>query len=329
MSVYNRIYTEAKWEEVNKYNKNLLNDYINQIKAEGKSAGTIKQYLNNARIVMIYVLEELDNKPMYKLTRKHFRNFILYLQNNGLSPARINSLLTISRNLLNFGLEDEEFEEDFEDMKLRPDRIKGMQKEVRREILFLTDEEVHLICEGFVERNKYQQALFIALAYDSCSRRNELYQIKRSDISLDKNICESKVKGKRGKIYRPMYNDLTKKYYALLEENRKDDTDYLWTTRSNGKVVQASYETLYNWVIQARKILSEKTGEEEKEFNAHTFRHSCAENLKNGTHYLCRKTGKALDLTIIQKLMNHSDISTTQGYLKQDDEEELLNAFNI
>lgn len=329
MSVYNRIYTEAKWEQVNKYNKGLLNDYINQIKAEGKSEGTVKQYINNARIVMIYVLEELDNKPMYKLTRKHFRNFILYLQDNGLSSARINSLLTISRNLINFGLEDEEFEEDFEDMKLRPDRIKGMQKSTVRDIVFLTDEEVNLICEGFVEKRRYQQALFIALAYDSCSRRNELYQIKRSDISLDSNICASKVKGKRGKIYRPMYNDLTKKYFKILEEHRTDDTDFLWTTRSNGEVVEASYETLYNWVMQARKILSEKTGEEEKLFNAHSFRHSCAENLKNGTHYLCAKTGKSFDLTIIQKLMNHSDISTTQSYLKQDDEDELLNAFSI
>ena len=265
---------------------------------------------------------------MYKLTRKHFRNFVLYLQNNGLSTARINSLLTISRNLLNFGLSDEEFEEDFEDMKLRPDRIKGIAKELRREIIFLTDEEIHLICEGFAEKKKYQQALFIALAYDSCSRRNELYQIKRSDISLDSNICASKVRGKRGKIYRPMYNDLTKKYFALLEEHRTDDTDYLWTTRSNGEVVEASYETLYNWGLQARKILAEKTGVY-KEFNIHSIRHSTSTNLKDGTHYMCKKTGGALDLTIIQKLMNHSSIETTMSYIKQNDEEELLGVFSL
>lgn len=325
-NVYNRIYTEQKWEQVNKFNKNLLADYIAQIKSEGKSEGTVKQYLNNARIVMIYVLEELDNKPMYKLTRKHFRNFVLYLQENGLSPARINSLLTISRNLLNFGMEDEDYEEEFEDTKLRPDRIKGMQKEKRRDIVFLSDKEVHLIIEGFIEKKRYQQALFIALAYDSCSRRNELYQLKRSDLSVDSNISVSKVRGKRGKEYRPMYNDLTKRVLALVEEHRTDDTDYLWTTKSNGEVVEASYESLYAWVMQARKILEEKTGEY-KEFNAHSFRHSTAQNLKDGSHYLCKKMGGALDLDIIQKLMNHSDISTTQSYLKQDDEGELLAVF--
>ena len=57
MTVYNRVYTQEKWDRVNKYNKNLLQDYINQAKAEGKSEATLKQYLNNARIVMIYVLE--------------------------------------------------------------------------------------------------------------------------------------------------------------------------------------------------------------------------------------------------------------------------------
>lgn len=327
-NVYNRIYTEQKWEQVNKFNKNLLEDYILQIQSEGKSKGTISQYKNDARIIMIYIMEELGNKPMYKLTRKSFRNLVLYLQENGLSPARINRMLSVSRNLLNFGMEDEEYEEDFEDAKIRPDRIKGMQKEKRREIIFLSDEEVHLICEGFAEKGRYQQALFIALAYDSCSRRQELHQLKRSDLSLDSNISVSKVKGKRGKWYRPIYNDLTKKYLKILEEHRSDETDFLWTTRSNGEVVQASYETLYAWVIQARKILEEKTGEF-KEFNVHSFRHSCAENLETGNHYLCKKAGRPFTLAEIQKLMNHSDISTTLSYMKNKDEEELLSTFCI
>ena len=47
MTVYNKIYTVEKWEQVNKYNKNLLNDYMAQIKSEGKSEGTQKQYFRS------------------------------------------------------------------------------------------------------------------------------------------------------------------------------------------------------------------------------------------------------------------------------------------
>ena len=84
MAVYNRIYTKEKWEQVNKYNKDLLNDYMLQIKAEGKSESSRKQYFNDARILLIYILEELNNKPLYKLTRKAFRNYVLWMKENGI-----------------------------------------------------------------------------------------------------------------------------------------------------------------------------------------------------------------------------------------------------
>lgn len=325
MAVYNRVYTKEKWEKVNKYNKDLLNDYMMQIRAEGKSAGSQKQYYNDARILLIYVLEVLDNKPIYKLSRKAFRNYVLWMQENGMSPARINRMLSTSRNLLNFGLEDEDYEEDFEDSKANPSRIKGIKKEKVRDIIFLTDEEVMIIYNRLKVDGEYSQALLCAFMYDSCSRRQEVFQVKRNDISLDANICKTPVRGKRGKMYRPLYNDLTKEAYALLEENRKQDNDSLWVTKGGSP---ASYESLYAWVASWRKILEEETGVY-KEFNPHSFRHSCCNNLENGTHYLCRKTGKKFELIQIQKLMNHSDLSTTQGYLEDRTEDELLEAFCI
>lgn len=325
MGVYNRIYTKKKFEKVNKYNINLLNDYMLQIKAEKKSKGTQEQYYNDARIILIYILEELDNRPLYKLNRKSFRNLVLWLQENGLSAARINRMLSTCRNLLNFGLEDEEYEDEFNSTKINPTRIKGMQKEAVRNIVFLTDEEIFTIYNALKKKGRYCEALLCAFMYESCCRRNEAYQVKRSDIELDQNICKTAVKGKRGKIYRPLYNDYTKEAFKLLEDNRTDDNEALWITRS-GK--PASYESLYAWVVSWRDILKEETGVY-KEFNPHSWRHSCANNLENGTHYLCRKLGTKFELLQIQKLMNHSDLSTTQSYLEDRSEEELLATFCI
>lgn len=330
MAVYNKIYTKEKWEKVNKYNKDLLKDYMLQIKSEGKSEGSQKQYFNDGRIILIYIMEELDNKPMYKLNRKMARNMVLWLQDNGLSAARINRMLSTFRNMLNFGIDgDDDLAEDFEDCKLNPARLKGMQKEKVREIIFLTDEEIHIIIDALIRKGKLQQALLFALGYDSCSRRQELYQIKRSDLDINSNICKSKVRGKRGKMYRPIYNDLTKKVLKLYEESRTDDTDFLWiTTNSDGEVRQASYESLYAWIVSGRKILEEETGVY-KEFNVHSLRHSCADNLERGDHYLCKKLGRSFTIMEIQKLMNHSDLSTTQSYLADRSEEELLATFCV
>lgn len=322
---YNRIYSKEKWEMVNKFNKKLLDDYMMQIKAEGKSEGSQKQYYNDARIIMIYILEELDNKPMYKLTRKNFRNMTLWMQENNLSSARINRMLSTTRNLLNYGMEDEDYEEEFEDCKANPNRIKGMQKEKKREIVFLNDEEIHIIYNALMEEEKYSQALLCALMYDSACRRNEAFQVKRSDIDLEGNFTASEVTGKRGKKFRLMYNTMTKEAFKKMEENRDDNHDTLWITRTGDP---ASYETLYAWVVSWREILKEATGEE-KLFNAHSWRHSALESLSTGEHYIARGLNKKFDIKELKILAHHEDISTTDSYLKCKDEEKLLEAFGL
>lgn len=321
MAVYNRIYTNEKWEKVNKYNKDLLNDYMLQIKAEGKSAGSQKQYYNDARIVLIYILEELDNKPLYKLNRKSFRNIVLWMQGNGLSSARINRMLSTCRNLLNFGLDDDDYSDEFEDCRANPSRIKGMQKEKVRDIVFLTDKEVHIIFDTLMEKGRYSEALLCALMYDSAGRRAECFQVKRSDISLDSGFTANEVIGKRGKKFKLMYHDLTKKAYTALEESRTDNNDTLWITRSGEP---ASYESLYAWCVSWRKILNN-----EKEFNNHSFRHSALESYSTGEHYVARKLNKKFTIQELKLLAHHEDISTTDSYLKCKDEEMLMEAFGL
>lgn len=325
MAVYNRFYTKQKWEQVNKYNKELMNDFLLELKSQKKSEGTRKQYKNDLRIVFIYILEEEDNKPIYKLKKKAYRNMMLYLQEKEMSNARINRIFSALRSMLEFGSLEEEYEDELEINYAS--KIKGLTKSATREIIFLTDEEVEYIYNRLIEKKRYQQALLLALMYDTSGRRNECFQVTKDSISKDGNFT-NQVTGKRGKTFRLLYNDRTKQAYELYMKRRgEDDLDTLWITKSQGQKVPASYETLYAWVISWRKILAEKF--EYKEFNPHSFRHSCANNLENGTHYICHKLGRKFELFQIQKLMNHSDISTTQSYLQDKSEDELLKAFGI
>lgn len=321
MAVYNRVYAPEKWKNVCKYNKDLLSDYILQIKAEGKSAGSQKQYFNDARIVFIYILEELENKPLYKLNRKSFRNFTLWMKENEMSPARINRMLSTTRNLLNFGLEDDDYSDEFEDCKANPAKIKGIRKEKVREIIFLKDEEVLTIYNKLIESKLYSQALLCVLMYESACRRNEAYQVKRSDISLDKSFTANEVVGKRGKKFKLMYHDLTREAFKLLEDSRTDESDTLWLTRDGSP---ASYETLYFWVNSWREILGNT-----KNFNPHSFRHSALENYSTGEHYVAKQLDKKFSIQELKLVAHHEDLSTTDSYLKCKDEEMLLDAFGI
>ena len=319
MAIYNRIYTVEKWKQVNKYNKDLMEDFLTELKSQKKKQGTIDQYRNDLRILFIYILENLDNKPISKLKKKAFRGYILWLQDCNMSNARVNRLMSALRSMLEYASNEEDYEDDIEINYAS--KVKGLQKEKVREIVFLEDSEVEFIIDTLIKKGLLSQALLCAFLYDSCGRKNEIYQVKRSDISLDSNICKSYVIAKRGKKYRPLYNDLTKRVFKLFDEKMPKDNDCLWLTY-DGK--PASYETIYSWVVSWRDILEDK-----KEFNVHSFRHSCCENLLNGTHYLCKKAGRKFELEQVQLLMNHSDISTTMSYAKDKSEEELLKAFDI
>lgn len=322
MAIYNRIFTEEKWDLVNKDNKNLLKDYMIELKSNKKKKGTIDQYHNDIRIIFIYILDELDNKPIYKLKRKQFRNFMLWLiEDKKMSAARANRIFSALRTMLEYASNDEEWEDDFEINEAA--KVKGIRKEVVRDIVFLTDEEIEYLYNNLMERKKYQQAAYLSIMYDSAGRRNEVYQVTKT--GLPENNFTNIVEGKRGKKFPLLLNTRSKEAITkLLEERGEDNLDTLWVT--NGK--QTSYETLYYWVVSWRKILKEKF-EEEKLFNPHSFRHSALENYENGTHYKARELNKKFSLQELKILAHHEDVSTTESYLKNKDDDLLLEAFGI
>lgn len=321
--VYNRIYTKKKWDEVCKYNKGLMEDFLLELKSQKKSQGTIDQYKNDLRILFIYILDEFDNKEIYKLKKKHFRNYMLWLQEKGMSNARINRLMSALRSMLEYASNEEDYEDELEINYAA--KVKGLQKEVVRDIVFLSDEEVEIIYNHLMNKNKYVQALFCSIMYDSASRRSEVYQLKRDDISEDGKISKSYVVGKRGKKYRPIYHDRTREAYKQYMKTRDDDSNELWLSKKGEPLTKV---TLYAWVTSWRKIIERETGEY-KEFNPHSFRHSALENYSDGSHYYARQIGKKFSLESLQLLANHSDISTTQGYLKDKSEDMLLEEFGI
>ncbi len=321
--VYNNFNTNEKYELVCDYNKNLLKDFELQLKSEGKSEKTIKVYRHNIKVLFIYILEELDNIPVSEMKKKQFRNYVLWLKDKGLSSARISNLKSAGSSMLTFASDDEEYEDDIPVNYMG--KLKPMQKETVRDIIFLTDKQVRIIYDELMNRENYRDALLIALSYESLARRNEIYQVKKDWISLDSNITKEKVIGKRGKKFPLFYFQKTKEAYVKYMEQRTDDNPDLWVDKE-GKTI--SYHALYNVVLKCRKILKEKTGEY-LEFSNHSFRHSGCENYKQGTHWAINIDGKKFTLIELQALMNHSSIETTRSYCKNEDTAIILSAFGI
>lgn len=317
---YNKIYDEEKWAKVNQENKDIMEDYLMELKAQKKKDTTIYQYKNDLRIVCIYVLDNCENKAFTDLGRKDFRRLVLWLTDTcGVSNARANRLMSAVRTLLSY-LEDDD-DNDYEINAAA--KVKGLPKESVRDIVFLTDKNILDLWQKFMDEKRYKEATLLGILYDSGSRKNEIIQVRKDAIKQDGNATNIVV-GKRGKKFPVLYFRLTKEAFAKYNETRTDDNPMLFINELGNA---ATGGNVYEWVTNWRQDLKELTGED-YEINVHTFRHCYIENFLKGEHYLCRELnlGK-VPLEKVKSLAHHEDPSTTLGYAQSNenkDIEELL-----
>lgn len=331
--VYNRIYNKAKWDKVLPENKEIMEDYLLELKQQQKKESTMKQYRNDLRIVMIIIMDKFKNKSVLELNRKHYRQLSLMLTDEyGLSNARVNRMLSATRSMLDYCvLEDLDYDE-YNDNPAK--KVKGLPKDPVRDIVFLEDEQILELRDALIKKKEYQKACLLMMAYDSIARRNELLQVTKESV-LKKNIT-NEVVGKRGKTFKLMFFEGTREMLQLyLADRGEDDCNALWVVGKEGNRRPASYETLYDWFMDMFDLLNqmekERLGENYEPIlaNPHSLRHSGIENLANGTHYHCKKIGKKFDMNVVKKHAHHDSVATTDSYRKNDSTDELADEFGI
>lgn len=315
--IYNNFYTPELWEQVNKENKRIIDDFLAEYKQRKKSKGTIDGYFNDLRIIMIYILKELENRCVLELNKKDFRGLSLYFTEEcGMSPARTNRLKSAINSLLTFCEEDDDYEYEINMAK----KVKGIPRERvkdNEDNFFFTFDEFIKVRDILVDRGRLQDAVLWSIGFDSAGRRNELFQIEKHGL-LDGNKTNIVV-GKRGKKFYLVYLDDTKELIRkYLEERGEDNIDSLWIKGTDENKQPITGDALYDRVCSISKILSEVRGEQCNIF-PHTMRHSRLECLAQGTDTrLVDENGnpQKYPLEQVQVFAHHSDVSTTQGYLK-------------
>ena len=329
--VYNRIYSDEEWVEVNQINIATAQDWIDEYKQRRKKASTIKQYSNDVRIILIYIKRHLNNRNILELNKKDFRNMSIWFSDDlKLSNARANGLMSCVRSLLTFCEEDDEYDYDNNIAK----KVKGLPKEAVRtdeNNFFLSFKQVMKLRDELVKRGKLQHAVLEMMLYDSAGRRNEIFQINKEGL-LDGNKTNMVI-GKRGKSFPLVYlNDTREFIKSYLEERGNDNIDCLWIIGEGENKRSATYDSLYDRVVYMSKVLSEIEGKT-IEFFPHSFRHSRIECLLQGLdpRIIDPKTGKPKKFTLeeVQKFAHHSDPKTTQDYSKDHTEEEIDSMFGF
>jgi integrase/recombinase XerD len=169
--------------------------------------------------------------------------------------------------------------------------IKRPKKEKHIPVV-LTKEEVKKLIES--SENK-KSKLMISLLYACGMRVSELTNLKVNNLEFDEKIGQIKQgKGKKDRIFNiPEF--LLQDLIGLVKVQKENNREYLFSG-PKGKLSTRNLQKIVSLATRKAQI--------NKEVHPHTLRHSFATHLlENG-----------VDIRLIQELLGHADLSTTQLY---------------
>ena len=273
----------------NEYIENqLITKYMDYLQYERKlSQNTINSYRNDLKNFDIFMKQNIIS-----VTNKDILNYLDYQKKQ--TARTIAHNLTVINSFYNFLLEEKIIESN-------PCLNISSPKIPKKLPNYLTEEEVNKLLNITLKTPyDYRNKAMLETLYATGLRITELCNLKITDIDL--NNCFLRVIGKGKKERIVPLSDLAIKYLNIYikqyrnEILKEKDSDYIFISNSQKNISRQGFFK----IIKAQM----KIADIKKNVSPHVLRHSFA------THLL--KHGA--DLRIIQELLGHEDIQTTQIY---------------
>lgn len=265
-----------------------INKYLDYLRFERKlSDNTIKSYLNDLKDFDLY----FDGK-LVKLEYKDLSKYLDSLEQ--LNARSVAHYITVISSFYSFLVDEKIIDENPCSNIIGPKIPKKLPN-------YLTEEEIdNLLDVRLITPYDYRNKAMLELLYASGVRITELINLKVSDIDFDNCFIRVVGKGKKERIV-PITDVAIKYLMIYLEDYRNSilknhDSEYLFISNTFKNISRQGF-------FKILKAECNRCGIE-KNVSPHVLRHSFA------THLL--KHGA--DLRIIQELLGHEDISTTQIY---------------
>lgn len=287
-TVYNKI-VKDNYKSVCDENKELLDEFLGYCETGGKSEKTLIGYTSDIKIFFTWNLLNNKNIPFYKVTKRNLIKYQNYLMKElSLGDSRIKRLKSSLSSMSIFA--ENILEEEVEEWKgfrniinKLPPTIKGEPR--RKKTVMNFDDVKTKILDKLIEKKRYQQACYVALALYGGARKSELTRFK-VDYFTDDNVTfgcwyktpekiEAKGKGDH-RLYKYTLKNEFKPYLDLWLEQREKlgiDSKWLFVVKGKNGYKQASSTTIDSWNRYINTITDD-------EIYAHLFRHSLTSHLK-------------------------------------------------
>ena len=273
----------------------LINAYENYLtKVKQASANTVSSYMRDIRQFSGW-LHRGENIDVVDASQVNISDYLEHLQSEGRSGATVSRTLASLKNFYSYVVSSGFLERSPVPADIRVERGEKKTPQI------LTGREVELLLAqpNCVDAKGFRDKAMLEVMYATGIRVTELIDLDVDDVNLELGII--KCAGAKKSRVIPLYPAALRALSIYLKEVR--DT----------LVVDPEEVSLFVNVGGTRmsrqgfwKILKhyQTTGHIDKEITPHTLRHSFAVHLlENGA-----------DLSSVQELMGHSDISSTQVY---------------
>ena len=294
-----------------------LEHFVQVLKIEkNHSSNTINSYLSDLKSFEKYLLKR---KISFKETindtevvKKYFR----YLSRSKISPRSIKRKFSSLSSYFSYLIERK---------KIKKNPLNGIYtpKLIKKLPTVLSVEEIKKIFKQSENSDNELLGLrdrcIIELLYSCGLRVSELCELKVNNIQFDSNVIRFFGKGNKERIIPLTFyaKEWLEKYLyqsrQILSNRKLSDQKYVFLSNNGKRLTRAAIWQSIKKYVNAAGIT--------KTVSPHTFRHSFATHLVDG----------GANLVEIQKLLGHSDISTTEIYVhlsKEFIDSEYMKAFD-
>ncbi len=259
----------------------------------GLSANTLAAYRADLTALARW-LEERDG-ALLKTSRLDLLGFIAGRVEGGARPRSTARQLSSFRRFFRFMMREGLIDTD-------PTAQIAMPKIGRSLPKSLTEAEVEALLEApaVADPLGHRDRTMLEVLYATGLRVSELVSLKHNQVNLLQGVMRVLGKGNRERLI-PLGEEAVRWVQQFIQGPRSEillerQTDYLFPTRRGDRMTRQAF-----WHIIKR--YSHKAGIA-KELSPHTLRHAFATHLLN----------HGADLRVVQMLLGHSDLSTTQIY---------------
>lgn len=264
----------------------LLSDFLEYIDIEkGLSKNTVQAYRRDIASFIDFV--ELDDINL--ITRLHISSYIMDLRELGIAPSSMSRKISALKSFFKWACANEYLSNN-PISSIEPAKLPKHLPKV------LSSNDIEMIMHADLS---LLERTILEMLYSCGLRVSELCKLKLCDINMQSQNIICYGKGAKERIV--PFGDYAKQILLSYLKDREIvvnsldiNTDYL-LVNENGRMM--TRQDIYRIVHKLGAIIN-------KDISPHTLRHTFATHLlENGA-----------DLRVVQELLGHSDVATTQLY---------------